>query len=97
MGVDLARNKKKLIYSRGFLFAIMSINSIILQTFSEAKADFMSEQCPTGLALRAYCALFQHVLCRSWQLVLDHQEGEFICGCDMHKENSFAVNEDEKA
>lgn len=56
IGVDLARNKKKLLYSRGVLFAVMSINSAILETFSEVKADFMLEQCPTGLALSAYCA-----------------------------------------
>lgn len=56
VGVDLARNKKKLLYSRGFLFSVMSINSVILETFSEVKADFMLEQCPTGLALSAYCA-----------------------------------------
>lgn len=50
VGVDLARNKKKLLYSRDVLFAVISINSVILETFSEVKADFMLEQCPTGLA-----------------------------------------------
>lgn len=56
VGVDLSRNKKKLLYSRGFLFAVMSINSVILETFSEVKALLMLEQCLTGLALSAYCA-----------------------------------------
>lgn len=38
IGVDLARSKKQLMYDRGFLFAVVSVNSVTLETFSEVKA-----------------------------------------------------------